>query len=248
MDIGHLNTVSSYRKRSTTSTELSAVEEWLNDNPHKRAENQENGGIKRAVSARLFTANKNLSPRERKVFLARAKLQDKEARKILKQKEEANRLQSIADKKKMVADRRYARESILNSGGMLQLIKCKKNLSKLKADINHLRESKKMKIVLLSRLNSKDNYYVLDEFKRYKPADKDEKIETNSNIAGVREKLINIIKSEKLISADIFKYSMQNTALAMQALAMQESLDIYVLKTGMTVTGWILIPDKADDQ
>lgn len=63
-----------HRKVSSTSTPVSTVESWLKDNPDKRMENQENGGIRRSTGSVIFvdTLKADLAPSQRKKAKAKA--------------------------------------------------------------------------------------------------------------------------------------------------------------------------------
>jgi len=79
--------MSSYPKNSDTAIAVDAVEAWLDQFPHKRAENKPNGGIIRSVADTSDLRLREMSPRERKVARAKAQREHKEALKNLAKKE-----------------------------------------------------------------------------------------------------------------------------------------------------------------
>ena len=68
----HFPAMSNYPKNSDTAIAVDAVEAWLDQFPHKRAENKPNGGIIRSVADTSELYLREMSPRERKVARAKA--------------------------------------------------------------------------------------------------------------------------------------------------------------------------------
>lgn len=86
--------ISRYSK-TDSGMSVDAVEEWLDQFPHKRAENKPNGGIIRSVADTSSLELRAMSPRERKVARAKAQREHKEALKNLA-KQEAQDAKKIA--------------------------------------------------------------------------------------------------------------------------------------------------------
>ena len=88
----HFPAMSNYPKNSDTAIAVDAVEAWLDQFPHKRAENKPNGGIIRSVADTSELYLREMSPRERKVAVAKAQREHRQALKNLaKQREQDNK-------------------------------------------------------------------------------------------------------------------------------------------------------------
>ena len=109
--------MSSYPKNSDTAIAVDAVEAWLDQFPHKRAENKPNGGIIRSVADTSDLRLREMSPRERKVARAKAQREHKEALKNLAKKE-AQDAKKIA--KQLAKWRKEDRRSKQVGDGMTQ--------------------------------------------------------------------------------------------------------------------------------
>lgn len=79
--------MSNYPKNSDTAIAVDVVEAWLDEFPHKRAENKPNGGIIRSVADTSELYLREMSPRERKVAVAKAQREHRQALKNLAKKE-----------------------------------------------------------------------------------------------------------------------------------------------------------------
>ena len=84
----HFPPMSSYPKNSDTAIAVDAVEAWLDQFPHKRAENKPNGGIIRSVADTSRLDLREMSPQERKVARAKAQREHRQALKNLAKQEE----------------------------------------------------------------------------------------------------------------------------------------------------------------
>ena len=84
--------MSNHPKNSDTAIAVDVVEAWLDEFPHKRAENKPNGGIIRSVADTSELYLREMSPRERKVAVAKAQREHRQALKNLaKQRERDNK-------------------------------------------------------------------------------------------------------------------------------------------------------------
>lgn len=84
--------MSSYPKISDTAIAVDVAEAWLDEFPHKRAENKPNGGIIRSVADTSELYLREMSPRERKAARAKAQREHREAlRNLAKQREHDNK-------------------------------------------------------------------------------------------------------------------------------------------------------------
>ena len=113
----HFPPMSSYPKNSDTAIAVDAVEAWLDQFPHKRAENKPNGGIIRSVADTSRLDLREMSPRERKVARAKAQREHRQALKNLA-KQEAQDAKKIA--KQIAKWRKEDRQSKQGGDGMTQ--------------------------------------------------------------------------------------------------------------------------------
>lgn len=87
----HFPPMSNY-SNTNKGMSVDAVEAWLDQFPHKRAENKPNGGIIRSVADTSELYLREMSPRERKVAVAKAQREHRQALKNLaKQREHDNK-------------------------------------------------------------------------------------------------------------------------------------------------------------
>ena len=84
----HFPAMSNYPKNSDTAMSVDAAEAWLDQFPHKRAENKPNGGIIRSVADTSELYLREMSVSERKVAHAKAQREHKEALKNLAKQEQ----------------------------------------------------------------------------------------------------------------------------------------------------------------
>ena len=86
----HFPAMSNYPKNSDTAIAVDAVEAWLDQFPHKRAENKPNGGIIRSVADTSELYLREMSVSERKVAVAKAQREHRQALKNLAKQEAAD--------------------------------------------------------------------------------------------------------------------------------------------------------------
>ena len=75
--------ISGYPKQSDTAMSVDAIEAWLDQFPQKRAENKPNGGIIRSVADTSELYLREMSVSERKVAIAKAQREHRQALKNL---------------------------------------------------------------------------------------------------------------------------------------------------------------------
>lgn len=86
-DERHIAPLSRY-SNTNSGMPVDEVEAWLDQFPHKRAENKPNGGIIRSIADTRELYLREMSPRERKVARAKAQREHKEALKNLAKQEQ----------------------------------------------------------------------------------------------------------------------------------------------------------------
>ena len=99
----YFTTQSRYPKVSGTAMPVDAVEEWLNQFPHKRVENKPNGGIIRSIAEINPMLLREMSAKERKKAVAQAQFEHRQAIRNLA-KQDAQDAKEIS--KQLVAWRR----------------------------------------------------------------------------------------------------------------------------------------------
>ena len=144
-------------------------------------------------------------------------------------------------------ERRDAFIADLNAGKMIKVLPRSKKASgrkehqKQRADLIYVKRNTNMNLIRLSRVGTKDSFFVIDNFERH------EAVEITGNLVGPdREPLIKALRSGKVFEVSNVTKGKKAVAASITQLVSRHGMDIFaVISSGRDLIGWIMPKDAS---
>ena len=250
---------SNYQKISDTSMPINEVEAWLDEFPHKRAENKPNGGIIRSTETVIFVngSKANLSKKERKAAIAKAKREHRAAMRELATQERKDKIE-IAKKRKewakgiraqaklkakskkpkpiSVSARKAAIKAVLLSGKRRNIPEHsgsqRGEYETLRRDILDIQKQMTQKIVRVKSIDGDKAYYIIDNFEDFGG------YINYSNVGSVKEALLsgNAVR----IQDHMKRNNVKNLAALVRKIVREFGLPVNTIyNLDSSINGWV---------
>ncbi|WP_440464373.1 hypothetical protein [Psychrobacter sp. ASPA161_6] len=190
--------------------------------------------------------------RQKKDRTATAQKVAKTAKKLAKPAKKIARVITVKQEptlQQMAKVRRDAVIADLNAGKMIKVLPRSKKASgqkeyqKQRADLIYIKRNTNMTLIRLSRVGTKDSFFMIDNFERH------EAVKLTGNLVGPdREPLIKALRSGKVFEVSNVTKGKKAVAASVTQLASRHGMDIFaVISSGRDLIGWIMPNDATKD-